>query len=404
MIKRFLIFIQFSIVFILMLSVSSCDSDNGFDYMGFEHRYHYEDEDTVVSASEHEFVLSMITDKPGDYIPDDWKIGTIDYLITDKSDPLYGEWFPPKTEDIVETANSISLDWIKFEKISENDGPKLKVVIKENTSGDARGARFSFGNSFKNYDHAGEVCVVQKGMPDKEPFTMKIRYKGKVYSTEAHLDMDENVIYDDKDFKDIITFLNTLEDLEAIVMDDEIVDYFDKSDFETRSAVASLRKQIDANCDIFPVKNILFTRANDGFQYYQDNYNSTIGYFAMFDDTNFKDTHIARNINTVHTRDESDYMKNIGLNDKVSSLAVGYFGDAQDMCSVLTVWEDSYFNYGDVDRQKHRISFVADSNNRKVSRNNLKNIMCLNSGKNWNDRISSYSFNMGIFNTHLKDY
>lgn len=124
----------------------------------------------------------------------------------------------------------------------------------------------------------------------------------------------------------------------------------------------------------------------------------------MFDDTNFKDTHIARNINTVHTRDESDYMKNIGLNDKVSSLAVGYFGDAQDMCSVLTVWEDSYFNYGDVDRQKHRISFVADSNNRKVSRNNLKNIMCLNSGKNWNDRISSYSFNMGIFNTHLKDY
>ncbi len=74
-----------------MLSVSSCDSDNGFDYMGFEHRYHYEDEDTVVSASEHEFVLSMITDKPGDYIPDDWKIGTIDYLITDKSDPLYGD-------------------------------------------------------------------------------------------------------------------------------------------------------------------------------------------------------------------------------------------------------------------------------------------------------------------------
>lgn len=164
--KRFIIFKCFSIVFILMLSVSSCDSDNGFDYMGFEHRYHYEDEDTVVSASEHEFVLSMITDKPGDYIPDDWKIGTIDYLITDKSDPLYGEWFPPKTEDIVETANSISLDWIKFEKISENDGPKLKVVIKENTSGDARGARFSFGNSFKNYDHAGEVCVVQKGMPD----------------------------------------------------------------------------------------------------------------------------------------------------------------------------------------------------------------------------------------------
>ena len=260
--KRFFLSIQFPIVFILLLSISSCDSDNGFDYMGFEHRYHYEDDDTVVSASEHEFVLSMITDKPGDYIPDDWKMGNIDYLITDKSDQLYGEWFPSKPEDVSISDNSISLDWIKFEKIPGNDGPKLKVVIKENTSGDARGARFSFGNSFKNYDHVGEVCVVQKGIPDKEPFTMKIRYKGKVYST----------------------------------------------------------------------------------------------------------------------------------------------GNAQDMCSVLTVWEDSYFNYGDLDRQKHRISFVADYNNRKVSRNNLKNIMCLNSGKNWNDRISSYSFNMGIFNRHLKDY
>ena len=94
----------------------------------------------------------------------------------------------------------------------------------------------------------------------------------------------------------------------------------------------------------------------------------------------------------------------IVLNDKVTSLVVAYDGDDDEVCAVLTVWEVIHYNYGDNDRTKHRLSFVASYESPRVMRDNLKNIKCIGSGDSWNDRISSYSFYFGNYARKLKDY
>ena len=97
-------------------------------------------------------------------------------------------------------------------------------------------------------------------------------------------------------------------------------------------------------------------------------------------------------------------MKGVGLNDKVSSLAVAYYAPLRDYCFVLTVWEDKNYNHGDSDRTKHRISFIANSDNPRTCVGNLKTVPCGNSSKSWNDRISSISMHFGNDGIDLKDY
>ena len=97
-------------------------------------------------------------------------------------------------------------------------------------------------------------------------------------------------------------------------------------------------------------------------------------------------------------------MRDIYLNGKVSSLAVAYNGDNAEICAVLTVWEDSYFNFGDYDRTKHRISFIASKATPHISWPSLKKIKCMGSSNSWNDRISSFSFHFGYYGRGLKDY
>jgi hypothetical protein len=124
----------------------------------------------------------------------------------------------------------------------------------------------------------------------------------------------------------------------------------------------------------------------------------------MFDDSGFDDTYVFKNLKDLNEVADESYMRNIGLNDKVSSLAVSYNGTNPEVCAVLTIWEDSYYNYGDNDRTKHRISIVATKDNPKVSISKLKSVKCINSLSTWNDRISSYSFAFGNYDSHLKDY
>ncbi|MFS6554639.1 hypothetical protein VPJ68_03895, partial [Parabacteroides distasonis] len=40
-------------------------------------------------------------------------------------------------------------------------------------------------------------------------------------------------------------------------------------------------------------------------------------------------------------------LKPYGMNDKITSIAVGYKGYDKGVCSVLTVWDDADYNSGD---------------------------------------------------------
>lgn len=394
-------------LFILIgLVLTSCSSEepvgpNGIT--GFRDVYHYEITDSIVSADSHEFSLSMI----GDNQPKDWKIFDLKVWsgneIPDPIDQYTDGWDKPTNSDFFQNGDTFGVDWISIEKQLTETSPKLKVTIKENDSYLARGVMLLFGNDNKSGGlvDSGILIIVQKPMPDLDPFVMKIRYKGTLYSTTAHLNLNEEIEYQDPVFSRIMEEIDGLKNVEAIVLEDDIVDYFDMEDNKTSKAIAKIRKKIDSGtrCDI---RNDLFTtRAKDGYRFETSD---ALGYFAMFDDSGFDDTYVFKNLKKLDEVADENYMRNIGLNDKVSSLAVSYKGTNPDVCSVLTIWEDSYYNYGDNDRTKHRISIVATKDNPKVSISKLKSVKCINSHNSWNDRISSYSFAFGNYDSHLKDY
>lgn len=56
---------------------------------------------------------------------------------------------------------------------------------------------------------------------------MKIRYKGVIYSTMAELDENGDYIYDNPEFEKMVNYLDSTPGIDAVVMDDTIVDYFD---------------------------------------------------------------------------------------------------------------------------------------------------------------------------------
>lgn len=400
---RKLIYSLFLFVGFVLTSCSSEEPVGPNGITGFQDVYHYEISDSIVSADSHEFTLSMIgNNQPKDWTIWDFKLWSGDE-IPDSIDQYTEGWGKPSNDKFFQKGDSFGVDWISFEKQPTETSPKLKVTIKENDSYLARGVMLLFGNENKSGGSvdSGILIIIQKGMPDLEPFVMKIRYKGTQYSTTAHLNLNEEIEYQDPVFSRIMEEIDALKNVEAIVLEDDIVDYFDMEDNKTSKAIAKIRKKIDSGtrCGI---RNDLFTtRAKDGYRFEESD---ALGYFAMFDDSGFDDTYVFKNLKNLDEVADENYMRNIGLNDKVSSLAVSYKGTNPDVCSVLTIWEDSYYNYGDNDRTKHRISIVATKDNPKVSISKLKSVKCLNSHNSWNDRISSYSFAFGNYDSHLKDY
>lgn len=381
-------------IFLMLLQVSCSNDDKPFYFPPAT--LYYEVEDTILTADSHEFTISMIDNIQ----PKDWSIDWFNVWtgkdISDTSEPMYTQSYAPI--DYFHEGNSFGIDWITFEKLSTSTSPKLKISVKKNESDKARGISIKFSD---NSGNSGYFKLFQKRMPDQEPFTMKVRYKGTIYTTEAHLNINDGIEYSDPDFSRIMAEIDALNDVETVVLEDEIVDYFDMSDQQVSKAIHKLREKIDssARCDIREL--IPTTRAMDPYRFQTTD---ALGYFAMFDDTGYKDTKVCANLNDLYAVDDCEYMRDIGLNDKVSSLAVAYAGTNSEICSVLTVWEDSYYNSGDNDRTKHRISIVATKQNPQVSFSDLKKIKCINSSNSWNDRISSYSFVFGNYDNYLRDY
>lgn len=146
------------------------------------------------------------------------------------------------------------------------------------------------------------------------------------------------------------------------------------------------------------------TRTGDYTNLYPKSDPRALGFVQMYDDKNFSDTSIYCNLYEYNKCYDVVLMKNLGLNDKISSLALTYQGDDPEICSVLTVWEDSYFNHGDKIRAKHKVNFVASYNYRLMFQFDLRGIPCLGSSKSWNDRISSCSFHFGYYGSYPKEH
>lgn len=298
----------------------------------------------------------------------------------------------------------VNIPWCHISDV-EQDGKKLvKLDFDENDTDEIRGIRVWIktpGNNDSVADFFGFCDVFQLPKDDVGINKIKIRYRGEIHESGYHYNEGTLVFHDDK-FSKLLDQLHSDENIGMIILDSEIVDYYDLDDENFMNFTQELDRSVPADTPVILRDDLIMTRAaNDGFQFMNS---GDLGYFAMFDDSDYT----GQNLHTVVTNFHNSYnlpnLSGYDMNDKISSLAVGYNGSDPKVCAVLTIWDDADYNYGDNDRKKHRISIVASHRNPKVARNNLKTIRCINSSDNWNDRISCISCHFGYYDRSLLDY
>lgn len=294
----------------------------------------------------------------------------------------------------------IEAEWIRIEVIKDSAPFKLKISVKENMTGLQRAACFFISENTDDGREvsSGRVGIIQKPAVDDTPFKVQLRYKGKLYETEASLNENEELVFQNDEVTELMAMLRAKPGVETVLMDSEIVDFIDEEDFENESRLAALvgRDGMQrVTCPSHP------GNWNAGFRFMET---GAVGYCALFDDKDFSDSYFVKNLTSRYSVFDVLDMHNISLNDKISSIAIAYEATDNDVCAVLTLWEDDNFNHGDENRSKHRLSLIAAPYNAHAWWSDLKSVPCLGSSKSWNDRASSFSFHFGRVGTQLKDY
>lgn len=351
--------------------------------------------DTILNASGHVFDIGIIIKEEYEDIisNSEWNIQEV-FLWDAEMDGFNFK------NNVMEELPS----WILLNRIQEGNQAKLHIQLSKNSNTEKRGLSISIGQKGRDgNNYIGVFTIMQKGLEEKEgPFEVKVRYKGQIHSSMATLDEQEKLVYEDADFAVFMEDLSNRSGIEAIARENGIIDYYDNDDVEAVSAIRRMMDPIETSSIIEPRWRTFATRS-DANPYRYMNANA-LAYCALFDDKGYKDTHIYQNFTSLTQFYDQERMQNIGLNDKVTSLAVAYNGNDSTICAVLTVWEDTNYNHGDNNRTKHRMNFVASYYSPTMGWRNLKQVPCLTGNDTWNDRISSISFHFGHYGSYLIPY
>ena len=304
--------------------------------------------------------------------------------------------------DFSKSITETELDWAELKKIQKEGKTLLQVIVKENETSEKRGASICIGQKIQGVNYLGVVNIMQRGREENAPFEVRVRYKGEIRTSMATLDEEGLLEYEDKNFATFMDGLSQRNDIEAVVRENGVIDYYDSQDVEAVAAIRKMMQPAKQSSSVEPRWSSFATRGDaNAFRFMAS---GALAYAAMYDDKGYKDTYFYRNFTDLTDYYDQQDMKNIGLNDKTTSLAVAYNGSDSTLCAVLTVWEDTDYNSGDNNRTKHRMSFVASYHNPQMGWRNLKNIPCLTGRDTWNDRISSISFHFGYYGHYLRNY
>lgn len=357
----------------------------------------FERTDTTISYEAQEFTVLQTNDWDGW----EWKY----WRVYTEDEP---NEYPNRVElEYDEQTGIYTAGWIrvKIDRLSTKQN-KFTIWVDKNTTTKTRSCLLSLGADTNDSKHYyGSFYIHQLPLTANEnkdePINniLKVRYHGKVYQSEVTTDSTGALTYANKELQLLLETLSAKDGVEAVVSESDVVTYLDADNANDAKVLSRIHQHVadSVKCPLLPIRQ---SRA-DAFRHQDAN---ALAYFALYDDTGFKDTEFYKNITQPTDYYDNNFIKSIGLNDKVSSLAVGYNGADADLCAVLVVWEDSNYNNGENDRTKHRISIVASKDNPQVSYANLKKLPCINAHDSWNDRISSISFHIGYFDSRLKDY
>lgn len=285
---------------------------------------------------------------------------------------------------------------VQIALIEKQGEPYLRLIIPEGceiiTNKEVCDIFIKEINDSKGY-HGGRLNFV---VLPQAAAKVSINYKGKTY--QSSFIQSDPATFMDEETAALVESFKGRGDLISVYVGDVLYVY-DQEDISQRPALKKITEKPKENRE---VQLTTFTRAlGDELNNMEP---GALGFCALFDNHSYAGKCIYKNLDHFKKYYDEFRMDNVGLGDKVSSLVVAYKGDDPDVCSVLTVWEDSNFNYGDKDRTKHRMSFIATKEHPVSPCAYLTAIQCIGSSNSWNDRISSISFYFGNFGTYWKNY
>jgi len=241
-----------------------------------------------------------------------------------------------------------------------------------------------FSSEFENSDIATKA--VEKDSVVVEYFTNTLMYKDEKYSYQCKSVNDSIIVLDEKVSKLLVKIFDNQNSV-SLNIKDGVTEYFDsQEDFYDKYGI----KLLDSVDDLQKST--------------RDKHDDTKAYAILYDDSGFHDTNLELDIRNEYDSFNIPYMKDKGLNDKVSSLKVQYYYPDVNYCAILTVWEDSSYNNQDNNKTKHRTNFIATHENSTPEWGKLKNVQCFNAHDSWNDRISSLTFRIGSITSIPGEY
>jgi len=288
-------------------------------------------------------------------------------------------------------------DFYHISTVKEDGVPVIKVELSANNTSADRRVKIEVNA----YDHrillTGCIEIIQSANDQaNQSFTLKAKYKGKIYTTEAEIDNNGDFVIFDEEYKQLMEHIDESPNVQMVIMEDSIIHYYDTEDIVNNEPLSDLKKTACADT----YSHYPSTRTT-GFEKMTGD---DLGYMAMYVHDNFRGDMHYKGLTNYHFTYNILNLKSIDLNDKITSIALGYNGSDPIVCTVLTIWDDADFNHGDDKRSKHRISIVASQNNRRVTVPNLKRIKKIGSSKSWNDCLSCFSLHFGYIDRFLIDY
>ena len=223
---------SFFILALFALIISSCDNEE-LNCSGIVYNYTIEKTpDSIMSADAHDFILDVSADDARE-AQNTWKVACIAVL------GFRNEWYSADKDMSYRKCDTLYIqNWLKVYKIWKDGKYKLKVEMKENADSCIRGCKLFIGRDPKDKKspvvaYGNYVDILQDYKQDNdESFAVNIRYKGKLHTTQATLDNNGNLVYQDNSFAQLMDSLSNAKDINAIVTESDVVDYYDAQDLQ----------------------------------------------------------------------------------------------------------------------------------------------------------------------------
>ncbi len=315
----------------------------------------------------------------------------------DESEGFY-RWIYYGIDEFTDSSNMKNEYCHVWNEIEEGE-PVIKIKLNANDSDTERKMHIniSAGIIYQTAHVFGLITIVQSPSKDKtNSFVLKAKYKGHIYTTDTDIDTNGCIVYHNNEYRQIMETIDLSPYIHEVIMDNDLIYYYDDEDIATNKPLQDLMNSDESRSET--------KEDNTRSTSFEGISSNDKGYVALHDNDNFGGKYISKGLTNYHFTWNLPNLKDYGMNDNVTSIAVAYNGEDPNICSVLTIWDDSDYNFGDNSRKKHRISIIASKYNQYTSVADLKKIKKIGSSKSWNDCISSISFHFGYTDRLLLDY